>query len=200
VTNFSRIAVAALAVAPTLLAAQAAPPPPVAQQIAAAVQPLPAPMRDGATVLGYKTGTKLEVIREGTNGMRCLALYVVRPDFHVACYHDGLEAFMARGRELRDGGMTNARQVDSTRFAEITSGKLKMPAQGALYTLTGRKDTFNPATGAITGAQQLTVLYIPFATTATTGLPSTGSAGGPWLMNAGTAKAHVMMVGTMGGQ
>lgn len=183
--------------APVLLAAQAAPPP-VAQQIAAAVQTLPAAMRDGATVLGYKSGTKLEVIREGNNGMRCLALYVVRADFHVACYHEGLEAFMARGRELRENGITNARQVDSTRFGEIASGKLKMPAQGALYTLTGKKDAFNAATGAITGAQQLTVLYVPFATTATTGLPSSGSAGGPWLMNPGTAKAHVMMVGTMG--
>jgi hypothetical protein len=94
--------------------------------------------------------------------------------------------------------MTNARQVDSARFAEIDSGKLRMPAQGMLYTLTGRKDTFNPATGAITGAQMLAVLYIPNATTATTGLPTSGRGGGPWLMNAGTLKAHVMMVGTMG--
>src|SRR5688572_28624775 len=146
-----------LAMTPAVVSAQSAAPPPVAEQIAASVQPLPAAMRDGATVLGYKTGTKLEVIRPGTNGMRCLALYVTRPDFHVACYHEGLEPFMLRGRELREQGVTNLRQIDSTRFAEITSGKLKMPAQGMLYTLTGKKDTFNPATGAITGAQMLAV-------------------------------------------
>jgi hypothetical protein len=186
-----------LASIPLTSQAQSAAPPPVDQQIAAAVLPLPADLRAGATVLGYRTANKLEEIRAGNNGMRCLALYVVRPDFHVACYHEGLEAFMARGRELRERGMTSARMVDSARFAEIANGKLKMPAHGALYTLTGRRDTFNPATGVVSGAQQLTVLYIPFATTATTGLPSTGNAGGPWLMNAGTAKAHVMMVGDM---
>ena len=193
-----RVTAAVLAVAPSMLAAQNAAPPPVAQQIAAAVHALPAAMRDSATVMGYRTGTRLEVIRPGTNGMRCLALYVTRPDFHVACYHDSLEPFMARGRELREGGMTNARQVDSARFAEIGSGKLKMPAQGMLYTLTGKKETFNAATGAITGAQLLAVLYIPNATTASTGLPTSGGGGGPWLMNAGTPKAHVMIIGSMG--
>src|SRR5262245_36339349 len=96
-----------LLMAPIALNAQAAAPPPAAEQIAAAVQALPATLRDAATVMGYKAGTKLEVLRPGTNGMRCLALYVTRPDFHVACYHDGLEPFMARGRELREQGVTN---------------------------------------------------------------------------------------------
>jgi hypothetical protein len=187
-----------LVVAPAILSAQTAAPPSAAEQIAASVQALPQSMRDSATVLGYKTGTRLEVLRPGTNGMRCLALYVTRPDFHVACYHEGLEPFMLRGRELRDGGMTNARLVDSVRFAEIASGKLKMPSSGMLYTLTGKKETFNAATGAITGAAPLAVLYIPFATPASTGLPLRAPAGMPWLMNPGTAKAHVMIIGTMG--
>jgi hypothetical protein len=197
--NFiSRLSQVVFAASPSILAAQTAAPPPAAQQIAAAVQALPADMREGAAVLGYKSGARLEVLRPGTNGMRCLALYVVRPDFHVACYHDTLEPFMLRGRDLRDGGMTSARQVDSVRFAEIESGKLKMPPQAMLYTLTGKKEVFNAATGAITGAQPLAVLYIPFATTATTGLSSSGRGGSPFLMNAGTAKAHVMIVGSMG--
>ena len=75
--------------------------PPAEQQIAAAVLALPAEMRDGAMVLGYKEAGKLVTLREGKNGMICLALYVSRPDFHVACYHRGLEPFMARGRALR---------------------------------------------------------------------------------------------------
>src|SRR5690349_1840706 len=87
VTLSIRVTAALLAAAPSILAAQTAAPPPIAEQIAAAVQPLPADMRAAATVMGYKTGTKLEVIRPGTNGMRCLALYVTRPNFHVACYH-----------------------------------------------------------------------------------------------------------------
>jgi hypothetical protein len=195
----SRLLAALLAAAPSILSAQTAAPPPVEQQIAAAVQALPVDMRNGATVMGYKTGTKLEVIRAGNNGMRCLALYVVQPRFHVACYHDGLEAFMARGRELRDQGITDQNKVDSVRFAEITSGKLKMPAHGALYTLTGKTEGWNPATGTITAATPLAVLYMPFATPATTGISGApGKPGTPWMMNPGTAKAHVMIVGTMG--
>ena len=170
--------------------------PPEAQQIAAAVQPLPKELRDGAAVLGYRTAGKLELLREGKNGMRCLALYVVRPDFHVACYHDGMEPFMARGRELRAQGITGAK-VDTVRFAEIKSGKLPMPSHGALYSLTGKKGAYDPATGKITGASQLSVVYMPGATGETTGISTVPVKDGPWMMFPGTPKAHIMIVGSM---
>lgn len=174
--------------------------PPAVEQIAAAILPLPNDLRAGAKVLGYKTGTKLELLRDGKNGMTCLALYVHRRDFHVACYHDGLEAFMARGRELREQG-TVGDQVDTVRFAEIKSGKLKMPPHGSLYSLTGPKTGWDPAAGKVTGARPLTVLYMPFATPESTGLSAAPTtSGSPWLMLPGTAKAHVMMVGSMGNQ
>jgi hypothetical protein len=166
--------------------------------MAAALLPLPPEMRAGARILGYRSANRLEELRAGTNGMTCLALYVVRPDFHVACYHDGLEAFMARGRELRARGITRQSSVDSARFAEIASGSLKMPAHGALYSLTGPKSVWNPATGQATGAAPLAVLYIPFATPASTGIPAQSVNNGPWLMFPGSPKAHVMIVGTMG--
>ena len=191
-----RHALAALFLAaPLALAAQAKPLPPVDEQIAAAVLPLPKDMQADATVMGYKTDGKLEIIRQGKNGMRCLALYVTRPDFHVACYHESLEPFMARGRELRTQGV---KDVDSARFAEIKSGKLKMPAHGALYSLTGKKEGWDAATRKVTGATPLGVIYMPGATMATTGISEKpGPAGTPWLMFAGTAKAHIMLVGSM---
>src|SRR5689334_1253441 len=101
---FRSIALASFIV-PSALLAQTPTIPPAAEQIAAAVLPLPKEMQAGATVMGYRSGTKLETLRPGTNGMICLALYVTRPDFHVACYHHSLEAFMARGRELRENGV-----------------------------------------------------------------------------------------------
>lgn len=175
--------------------------PPVSEQIAAAVLPLPPNMQADAKVLGYRTANRLEVLRNGNNGMTCLALYVSRPDFHVACYHDGLEPFMARGRELRAEGITDGERVDSVRFAEIESGKLKLPAHGVLYSLTAReKSAWNPASRTVTGARPLTVMYMPFATGKTTGLSEVPVTNGPWLMSPGTAKAHVMLAGSMGGQ
>lgn len=182
--------------APAPTAAEPSPIPPVEQQIAAAVLALPAEMRDGATVMGYRETGKLVVLREGKNGMHCLALYVTRPDFHVACYHSSLEPFMARGRALRAAGV-KGEQVDSVRFKEIKSGKLKMPKQGSLYTLTTKKENYDAATNKVSTAGLLTVLYVPGATTETIGITSQPRAEGPWIMFPGTPKAHVMMSGKM---
>ena len=170
--------------------------PTAAQQIDAAVLPLPADLRAGATVMGYRETGKLVVLREGTNGMHCLALYVIRPDFHVACYHNSLEPFMARGRELRASGVTGA-QVDSVRFREVREKKLPMPAMGALYTITAKKENFDPATNHVKEGGLLAVVYVPNATPQSTGITAAPRADGPWLMFPGTLKAHIMMVGTM---
>jgi hypothetical protein len=166
------------------------------QQIAAAVLPLPKDLRGGAKVLGYRTRDKLETLREGNNGMICLALFAVRDDFHVACYHKGMEPFMVRGRELRAQGVKGG-QVDSVRFAEVKSGKLKMPAQAALYSLTGKKESWDPVSGKVTGASPLGVVYLPGATAASTGLSLVPVASGAWMMFPGTPKAHVMITGSM---
>ena len=48
---------------------------------------------------------------------------------------------MARGRELRAQGMKDG-QVDSVRFAEVKRGKLRMPKAAALYSLTGKKESW----------------------------------------------------------
>ncbi|MFA6167642.1 MAG: hypothetical protein WC700_13565 [Gemmatimonadaceae bacterium] len=192
----------AFAVTSTGAQVPAAPPvapspiPSAAQQIAAAVLALPTELRDGATVMGYREAGRLVVLREGKNGMHCLALYVTRPDFHVACYHKSLEPFMARGRSLRAEGV-KGEQVDSVRFREIKSGKLKMPKQGSLFTLTTKKENYDAATGKVSSAGLLTVLYIPGATTESIGITSQPRAEGPWLMFPGTPKAHVMMSGKM---
>lgn len=175
---------------------QQTPIPPEAQQVAAAVLPLPMEMRAAATVMGYREAGKLVVLREGSNGMNCLALYVSRADFHVACYHKGLEPFMARGRALRAGGVTGA-QVDSVRFREVREKILVMPAMGTLYSITTKKENFDAATNRVTGASLLAVIYTPNATPESTGITAQPRADGPWLMFPGTLKAHIMMVGTM---
>lgn len=166
------------------------------QQVAAAVLPLPVELRAGATVMGYREAGKLEVLRAGTNGMHCLALYVTRPDFHVACYQAGLEPFMARGRELRAQGVTGA-QIDSVRFREVREGKLTMPAMSSLYSVTTKRENFDPATNVVTSPGLLVVVYVPNATPESIGISARPTQGGPWLMSPGTLKAHIMMVGTM---
>lgn len=168
---------------------------PAAEQVAAAVLPLPAELRQGATVLGYGRDGKLVSLRKGTNGMTCLARDPKSPQFHVACYHDSMEPFMARGRELRASGVTGS-QVDTVRFREAKAGTLKLPSHPAsLYSLTG--GNYDAKSGTAPGARWLYVVYIPYATTATTGLSDKPQEGAPWIMFPGTPKAHIMFVPRM---
>src|SRR5690349_8847315 len=125
-----RLPFAALAALPAVVGAQ----PPAAQQIAAAVLPLPAEFRASASVLGYGADGKLGTLRNGAGPYVCLAADPKRPEFHVACYHRSLEPFMARGRALRAQGVTGERG-DSARFAEVMAGATPestgIPAQPA---------------------------------------------------------------------
>jgi len=169
---------------------------PESQQISAAVLPLPSAMRDGAGVMGYRAAGKLEVLRPARNGMQCLADDPTDDQFHVACYATSMEPFMARGRVLRAAG-TSGTQIDTVRFAEVKRGKLRMPSvPAALYSLTGPKGDFDPVSNSAPKSRPLFVLYMPNATTATSGLPSQPGKGA-WLMYPGTPKAHLMLTPDM---
>jgi hypothetical protein len=186
-----------LAALSSLAGAQGAAIAPPAQQITAAVLPLPPDMRGGAKVLGYDQSGKLIQLRSGSNGMTCLAPDPKRTNFHVACYHDAMEPFMARGRALREAG-TKEEQVDTVRFAEAKSGKLALPnGAAALYSLTGPPGSFDAASGEAKGARHLFVVYLPYATEKSTGLSTRPEPGKPWIMFPGTPKAHIMFVPTM---
>lgn len=179
-----------LAALPAVARAQAPAPPSDAVQIAAAVQALPNEYRATAKVLGYHAGSdKLVTLREGKT-FTCLANNPSNKNFHVACYHQSLEPFMARGRELRAQGVKDP-QVDTVRFAEIKAGKLPMPNQAGMYQIFGGK--VDPATGDVSGAQALFVMYLPNATAASTGLSDKPQQSGPWIMFPGTPKAHIML-------
>jgi hypothetical protein len=168
---------------------------PAAEQIAAATLALPKEMRDGAGVMGYRTAGKLELLRPVKNGMLCLADDPAEEQFHVSCYADTMEPFMARGRALRAQGVKGA-QVDTVRFAEVKGGKIKMPtAPAALYQIFAQ--SYDAATGTVKGGRTLFVVYVPFATAATTGLSTVPSDSKPWLMLPGTPKAHIMFSASM---
>lgn len=198
-----RLVVLGLALLPTVVYAQAASAPaapaktttpPAAEQIAAAVLPLPPEFRADARVLGYRAGSHALVpLREGKGPFTCLASDPAGQGFHVACYHQSLEPFMARGRALRASGVKGD-QVDTVRFAEVRAKKLAMPTHPAsLYQLFGPPDAFDPATGTASKARSLFIVYLPGATAASTGLSTKPAEGTPWLMFPGTPKAHIML-------
>ena len=164
--------------------------PSVYWQITTAVLAAPPLDRDEATVIGYRSDGTLDVLREGSNDLICLADDPAKKKFSVACYHKSLEPFMARGRELRKNGKSE-KEIYDAREEEAKSGKLKMPEKALLAVLTGE---VNKETQEIDKQHLRYVFYIPFATPETTGLPlAPTTPGGPWIMNPGTHKAHIMI-------
>ena len=164
---------------------------PADSQIAAAVQAAPEDRRTGATVLGYDASGALVTLRAGTNDIVCLADDPKDASFSVACYHKDLEPFMARGRDLIAKGI-KSKEREEVRWKEIESGAIKMPREPrTLHVLSG--SGFDAATGVIADAYVRWVIYTPFATPETTGLPIRPVPGGPWLMFPGTPTAHIMI-------
>ena len=171
-------------------AALAAEVPPPEWQIKTALLAAPKAERDAATVLGYDATGAVVPLRQGTNAFICLADDPKQKGFSVACYHKGLEPFMARGRALAAQGK-NAAEIFQVREEEVKSGKLPMPDKSILNVTTGKVDE---ATGEVSELYTRYVIYIPYATVESTGIPLVPIAdGAPWIMNPGTHRAHIMI-------
>jgi hypothetical protein len=160
-------------------------------QIALALQAAPEVFREGAAVVGYTEEGTVELLREGTNAVICLGPDPTSQSFSVACYHEGLEPYMARGRELAAQGVPGPAR-DSIRYAEVEAGELEVPYGAALHVLHG--SGFDPETATIHDPFLRWVIYTPGATAESTGLRTDASEGEPWLMSAGTPGAHIMIV------
>lgn len=163
-------------------------------QIKTALLAAPQDLRENATVMGYDEKGEMIVLRKGSNELYCLADDPSQPGFNVSCYHKDLEPFMARGRALRKEGK-NHQEIFDIREAEVKAGKLVMPKQPTtLFAYSTSDDKYNRENGDITDGYLRYVIYIPYATAETTGLPLKPDAPGmPWIMDPGTHRAHIMI-------
>ena len=154
----------------------------------------PAESRENCKVIGYNTNGEFVILKEGTNEFICLADNPSKEGFSADCYHKSLEPFMARGRELRAEGK-NHQEIFDTREEEVKSGKLEMGKEGStLHIYFGDNKQYDAGTKTVPGAIYRYVVYLPWATSESTGLPETPTASNhPWIMNPGTHKAHIMI-------
>jgi hypothetical protein len=145
-------------------------------------------------VYGYDAKGALVVIRQGANEMVCLADDPGQEGLNVSCYHKDLEPFMQRGRDLKVEGK-NFKEIFDMREEEVKSGKLSMPKNPtSLFVFTAPDDKYNRTTGEVTNGYLRYVVYIPYATPESTGLPlKPESPGMPWIMDPGTHRAHIMI-------
>jgi hypothetical protein len=163
-------------------------------QIATAILASPEALREKAMVYGYSDKGEFIVLRKGENEMVCLADDPNQPGLNVSCYHKDLEPFMARGRELKKDGKS-FQEIFDIREKEVKDKKLAMPLQPtSLYVYSAKDEQFNRTTGEVKDGNLRYVVYIPWATAESTGLPLKPDAPGmPWIMDPGTHRAHIMI-------
>ncbi len=162
--------------------------------IATALMAAPEESREDCTVIGFNMAGEFVTLKEGTNEFICLADDPKKDGFSAACYHKSLDPFMARGRELKKQGK-NGGEIFDIREEEVKSGKLSMGKPGStLHIYYGAQSLYDPETAVVAGAQYRYVVYLPFATSESTGLPEEPIAKNhPWIMNPGTHRAHIMI-------
>ncbi len=163
-------------------------------QIKGALLAAPADQRDGALVYGFDANGNVITLRAGTNDLVCLADDPKQNGFNASCYHKDLEPFMARGRALKVEGKS-PQDIFNIREEEVKSGKLFMPKQPtSLFVYYAPADGYDATTGEVTKGNFRYVVYIPWATAESTGLPLKPEAPGmPWIMDPGTHRAHIMI-------
>lgn len=163
-------------------------------QIASAVMAAPEEDRAEATVYGYDAEGKYVLLREGKNSLVCVADDPNRERFQCVCYHKDLQEFMDRGRTLRAEGKSG-QEIFDMRESEAKAGTLSMPEQPTtLHLLEGKEGKYDEEKGEVVNANYRYVVYIPWATAASTGLPLKPMVpGGPWIMDPGTHRAHIMI-------
>ena len=101
---------------------------------------------------------------------------------------------MTRGQELRKQGK-KGQEIFDTREQEAKAGKLAMPKQpSTLFVLSAPAENYNATTGDVKNGYLRYVVYIPYATAESTGLPLKPEGPAmPWIMHPGTHGAHIMI-------
>ncbi|MGV8878057.1 MAG: hypothetical protein ACOH2A_03395 [Sphingobacteriaceae bacterium] len=186
--------ITALSLCFMMFQAMAQPAPSAEMQIKTALLAAPADKRDGASVYGYNSKGEFVMIRKGTNEMVCLSDDPNKEGLSVSCYHRDLEPFMKRGRELKMEGK-NPKEILTIREQEVKSGKLHMPEHPTtLYVYSADAKNYDATTAEVKNGYLRYVIYIPYATSESTGLPLQADGPGvPWLMDPGTHRAHIMI-------
>jgi hypothetical protein len=163
-------------------------------QIKTALLAAPSDKKEGAMVYGYASDGAFQILRAGSNDLVCLADDPKKDGISVSCYHKDLEPFMERGRVLSKEGKSQ-KEIFDIREKEVQGGQLTMPKQpSTLFALSGSKENYDAATGALKDGYLRYVVYIAYATSESTGLPLKPDVPGmPWIMDPGTHRAHIMI-------
>ncbi|RLT42587.1 MAG: hypothetical protein DWI57_05445 [Chloroflexi bacterium] len=155
-------------------------------QMQRALLPLPPYLRETANIVVFDADWNPVVVRDGGSDLSCVGGAPFMAAQYAVCQHSSTQPFWVMGMQLLSGGMKPA-EVDQTRLDAMTEGTLETPVVGAArYFLIG---------GAAPNLLPLMNVQLPYATSESTGFSSLPDPYRPWLMDAGTPNAHLMLPG-----
>jgi len=156
-------------------------------EIEKALLAAPAPMKDAATVIHWKSDFTYDTLKKGTNRLVCYDRPVQPGDqpFSVEC--TSIANLERVAQSLKTEASTTPTERRAAFEALEKAGKWPKPEFGSVfYNMTGPNQA---------QARLHATICVPGATTQTLGLPENGNQGGAWIMNAGSSAAHLMTPG-----
>src|SRR5215510_10215016 len=158
------------------------------EMIEKALLPAPRNMKEGATVIKWKSDFTYDTLRKGTNRLVC----------YDRTAQPGQQPFAVECTSIAN----LERVAQSLKIEAITDKKERRAAfEAAEKAGTWAKPEFGSVWIHLSGASQAqarthVTIAVPGATTQSLGLPEDASKGGVWIMNAGTSAAHLMTPGS----
>ena len=158
------------------------------EMIEKALLPAPRNLKDGATVVKWKSDFTYDTLRKGTNRLVCYdrSAQPGQQPFAVEC--TSIANLDRVAQSLKIEAMGDAKAVRAAFEALEKEGKWIKPEFGSLWI------HMSGATQAM--ARMHVTVAVPGATMQSLGFPENGNQGGVWIMNAGSSAAHLMTPGS----
>src|SRR5438309_11987042 len=158
------------------------------EMIEKALVPAPRQLKDGATVIKWKSDFTYDTLRKGTNRLVCYdrSGQPGRQPCAVEC--TSIANLDRVAQSLKIEAMGDAKTVRAAFEAFEKEGKWTKPEFGSLW--------IHYSGPTKEQARMHVTVAVPGATSQTLGFPDNGNQGGIWIMNAGSSAAHLMTPGS----
>jgi hypothetical protein len=157
-------------------------------EIEKALLPAPRNMKDGATVIKWKSDFTYDTLRKGTNRMVCYdrSGQPGQQPFAVEC--TSIANLERVAQSLKMEAIPDKKASQAAFEAAEKAGMWTKPEFGSLWIhMSGANQA---------QARMHVTIAVPGATTQSLGFPDNNKEGGVWIMNAGTSAAHLMTPGS----
>jgi hypothetical protein len=158
------------------------------EEIDKALLPAPRNMKEGATVIKWKSDFTYDTLRKGTNKMVCYdrSGQPGQQPFAVEC--TSIANLERVAQSLKMEAIPDKKESQAAFEAAEKAGKWSKPEFGSVW--------LHMSGPSQAQARMHVTIAVPGATKDSLGIPDNPTQGGVWIMNAGTTAAHLMTPGS----